>query len=172
MDLFMVAFRILHIGSAIMWAGGAALFFFYIEPTITAMGPDGEKIIGELVGKRRMPIYFAAVSTFTVLGGLILYWRDSGGFQVSWITTSTGLALTTGALAALVAWIGSNLLIPRAIETVGAIGGEMKAAGGPPSDEQMGRMHAAQERLRTIGLVDLVLIGIAAVAMASARYLG
>ena len=27
MDPFMVAFRIVHIGSAIVWAGGAALFF-------------------------------------------------------------------------------------------------------------------------------------------------
>jgi hypothetical protein len=172
MDLFMVAFRILHIGSAIIWAGGAALFFFYIEPTINSLGPDGEKVIGELVGKRKVPIYFLAASTLTVLGGLILYWRDSGGLQVSWITTSTGLAFTIGALAGIAGWAGGNLLIPRALGVVGAIGGEIKAAGGPPSDEQMSRMHAAQERLRTIGLVDLVLIGIAAVGMASARFLG
>jgi uncharacterized membrane protein len=172
MDLFMVAFRILHIGSAIVWAGGAALFFFYIEPTISALGPDGEKVLGELVGKRRMPVYFATASTLTVLGGLILYWRDSGGFQVSWITTATGLAITIGGLAGLAAWVGGNFLVRRAIETVGSIGGEMKAAGGPPNDEQMARMHAAQERLRMIGLVDLILIGIAAVAMASARFLG
>jgi uncharacterized membrane protein len=172
MDLFMVAFRILHIGSAIVWAGGAALFFFYIEPTIASMGPDGEKVIGELMGTRHLPVYFAAASTLTVLGGLTLYWRDSGGLQVSWITTATGLAFTIGGLAALAGWVGGNLLIPRAIVMVGTIGGEMKAAGGPPTDEQMSRMHAAQERLRTIGLVDLILIGIAAVAMASARYLG
>jgi len=172
MDLFMVAFRILHIGSAIVWAGGAALFFFYIEPTISALGPDGEKVLGELVGRRRMPVYFATASTLTVLGGLILYWRDSGGLQLSWITTATGVAITIGGLAGLAAWVGGNFLVRRAIEMVGAIGGEMKAAGGPPSDEQMGRMQAAQERLRLIGLVDLILIGIAAVAMASARYLG
>jgi len=171
MDLFMVAFRIVHIGSATVWAGGAALFFFYVEPTINAMGPDGEKIIGELVVKRRMPVYFAAASTLTVLGGLILSCRDSGALAVSWITTSTGLAFTIGGLAALAAWLGGNLLIPRAIAAVGAIGAEIKAAGGPPSEEQMGRMHAAQERLRTIGGVDLVLIAIAAVGMAAARFL-
>jgi hypothetical protein len=172
MDPFMVAFRIVHIGSAIVWAGGAALFFAYIEPTINAMGPDGEKIIAELVGKRRLPIYFAVASTLTVLGGLILYWRDSGGLQLSWITTATGLALTIGGLSALAAWIGSNLLIPKAIGVVGGIGGEMKAVGGPPSSELMGRMHEAQQRLRTIGLIDLILIGIAVLTMASARYLG
>jgi hypothetical protein len=172
MDLFMVAFRIVHIGSAVAWAGGAALFFAYIEPTISAMGPDAEKILAELVEKRRVPIYFAAISTLTVLGGLILYWRDSGGLQLSWITTATGLAFTVGGLAGLAAWIGSNLLIPKAIGVVAGIGGGMKNAGGPPSPELMGRMHAAQERLRSIGLIDLVLLGIAVLAMASARYLG
>jgi uncharacterized membrane protein len=172
MDPFMVAFRIVHIGSAIVWAGGAALFFAHVEPTINAMGPDGEKIIAEMVGKRRLPRYFAVASTLAVLGGLILYWRDSAGLQLSWITTATGLALTVGGLSALAAWIGSNMLIPKAIGVVGGIGGEMKAAGGPPSTELMGRMQEAQARLRRIGLLDLILIGIAVLAMASARYLG
>ena len=47
----------------------------------------------------------------------------------------------------------------------------MKNAGGPPSVELMARMHATQERLRTIGLADLVLLGTAIVSMAAARYL-
>jgi hypothetical protein len=172
MDSFMVAFRIVHIGSAIVWAGGAALFFAYIEPTINAMGPDGEKVTAELVGKRRLPIYFAVASSLTVLGGLILYWRDSGGLQLSWITTATGLAFTIGGLSGLGAWVGGNLLIPRRLGAVAGIGAEMKSAGGPPSPELMGRMHAAQQGLRTIGLIDLILIGIAVLAMASAPYLG
>jgi uncharacterized membrane protein len=172
MDPFMVAFRIVHIGSAIVWAGGAALFFAYIEPTINALGPDGEKVIGELVGRRHVPIYFLVASTLTVLAGAILYWRDSGGLQLSWITSATGLAFTIGGLSALAAWVGGNLLIPKALGVVGGIGGEMKAAGGPPSAELLGRMHQAQARLRRIGLIDLILIGIAVLAMAAARYLG
>ena len=52
------------------------------------------------------------------------------------------------------------------------IGAEMKASSGPPTPELMGRMHAAQEALRSIGLIDLILIGIAILGMASARYLG
>jgi len=172
MDLFMVVFRVLHIASAIAWAGGAALFFLYIEPTINAIGPDGEKVIAELVEKRRVPIYFLMVSTIAVLGGLILYWRDSGGLQLSWITTATGLAFTIGGLSAVAAWIGGNLLIPRRLGVVAGIGAEMKTSSGPPTPELMGRMHAAQEALRSIGLIDLILIGIAILGMASARYLG
>jgi uncharacterized membrane protein len=167
MDLFYAALRVIHIGAAILWAGGSALFFFYIEPTINKLGPDAEKFVDEMINKRKVPIYFAAVSTVAVLAGLALYFRQAGGFQL-W-TTTPGLIYTGGAIAAIFAWIGGNVLIVPAVMKVQTIGQEMKAAGGPPSAELMGRMHAAQERLRTIGLWDLVLIGIAILGMESAR---
>ena len=110
-------------------------------------------------------------STLVVVFGLILYWRDSNGLQGAWMTSPTGLAFGLGGLAALIAWLGGNLLIPRTIGRLVAVTSEMQAAGGPPSDELMARLHAVQERLRTIGMIDLILLGIAVVAMASARYL-
>jgi hypothetical protein len=171
MDVLAIILRIVHIGTGIMWAGGAALFFFYLEPTMTTLGPAAEPFVNEMINRRKAPIYFAATSTFTVLAGAILYWRDSGGLQVSWITTATGLAFTIGGISALIAWLGSNLLIPRTIGEMGPITDEMKRAGGPPSPELMGRLHAVQERLRAVGLADLLLIGIAVLAMASARFL-
>jgi uncharacterized membrane protein len=167
MDLVYAVLRVLHIGAAMAWAGGAALFFFYIEPTLNKLGPDAEKFADEMINKRKVPIYFAAVSTVAVLAGLTLYVRQAGGFQL-W-TTTPGIIYTVGAIAAIIAWIGGNVLITPAVKMVGAIGQEMKSAGGPPSAELMGRMHAAQERLRTIGMWDLILIGIAILCMESAR---
>lgn len=171
MDLLVIGLRLVHIVSGVAWVGGAALFFFYIEPTVTSLGPDGEKVIDELVGRRKVPIYFAVASTLTVLGGAILYWRDSGGLQLSWITSSSGFVFTIGAIAALIAWLGGNLLIPKTIGELSGVGAEIKAAGGPPSPELMGRMHAVQEKLRRIGLIDLVLLTLAVAAMATARYI-
>jgi hypothetical protein len=170
-DWLLIAFRLLHIVSAVLWAGGAILFFLYIEPSIAKLGPDAEKFAAEFITRRRVPIYFAVVSTLTVLGGVLLYWRDSGGLQIAWITTPTGLALTVGAIAAIIAWLGGNLLIKSAVERVTEIGAEMKAAGGPPPAELMAQMHAAQERLHSIGLWETVLILVAVVAMSTARYL-
>jgi uncharacterized membrane protein len=169
-DWLHIAFRIIHVGSAILWAGGAALFFFYIEPTINKLGPDAEKFVDEVINKRKAPIYFAATSTLTVVAGLLLYYQDAGGFRL-W-TTPEGLVFSVGALSAITAWIGGNVLISPAVKKVAEIGQEMKAAGGPPSAELVGRMHAAQERLRKIGLWDLLLIGVAIVAMESARFVG
>lgn len=170
MDWLVIVLRILHIGSAIAWVGGSAVFTFYIEPTLGALGPDAEKVTGELVQRRQLPRYFQIASTTTVLAGAVLYWIDSSGLQLSWITSPTGLAFTIAALAAIVAWLG-GAAIGRTVERVATIGGEIKAAGGPPSAELMGRMHAAQERLRQLGLVDFSLLVVAVIGMAVARYL-
>ncbi|HJW22641.1 MAG TPA: hypothetical protein VJ506_09450 [Candidatus Limnocylindrales bacterium] len=172
MDLVMVALRLLHIVSGVLWAGGAALFFFYLEPTMNKLGPDAEPFVDEVMNKRKAPVYFMVVSTLAVLGGALLYWRDSSGLSSDWVTSATGLAFGFGGLCALVAWLGGNLLIPSGVRTISAVGAEMKAAGGPPSAELVGRMHAAQARLRLVGLIDIVLIFTAIVGMASARYLG
>jgi hypothetical protein len=171
MDWLQIALRIIHIGSGILWVGGAAIFSLYIEPTLNSLGPDAEKFINELVEVRRVPIYFATTSTLAVLGGVLLYWRDSNGLQLSWITSPSGLAFTMGGLSAGAAWLEGNVFTRPAVEKVGAIGAEMKAAGGPPSAELIGRMGAAQARLRRIGRITLALLVVTVIAMASARYL-
>jgi uncharacterized membrane protein len=170
MDLLVIAFRILHIAAAILWVGGSTLFFFYIEPTINKLGPDAERFVDEVINKRKLPVFFALASTFTVIGGVALYLRQAGGLRL-WLDNGEGIAFTIGGLAGILAWLGGSLLIAPAVQRVAAIGGEIKAAGGPPSAELMGRMHAAQERLRTIGLADLALVYVAVVLMAVARYL-
>ena len=70
---------LLHIIAAIVWVGGTVLFFFYIEPTITKLGPDAEKFVAEFINRRKVPQYFAIASTLTVVGGLFLYYHDQCG---------------------------------------------------------------------------------------------
>ena len=168
MDGLAVVLRIVHIICDVLWVGGSALFFFYLEPTMNKLGPDAEKFVDEMINRRKAPIYFVATSTLAVLAGVALYWRDFGGIS----TSPFGLALGLGGVAGLIAWLGGNLLIPRTLGKLGAIAGEMKAAGGPPSEELMARMHATQQRLRLVGAVDIVLLALSVAAMASARYLG
>jgi uncharacterized membrane protein len=170
-DWLVIALRIVHIGAAVLWVGGTAVFSLYVEPTLNALGPDAEKVTAELVGRRRLPVFYQVSSTLAVLGGLVLYWRDSNGLQLSWIQTPTGLAFTIGGLAAIAAWLSGGIIIGPAVLRVAAIGAEMKALAGPPTPDLLARMRAAQERLRQMGLIDLGLLGVAVLAMASARYL-
>jgi uncharacterized membrane protein len=169
-DWFSVVFRVIHIGSAIVWAGGAAFFFFYVEPTINKLGPDAESFVDELL-RRKLPIYFLVASSLAVIGGVSLYIRDAGGVRL-WLDSTAGTVFTIGGLSAIIAWIGGNALIPSTAIKMQGIVHEMKAAAGPPPADALDRLHAAQERLRAIGAVDLLLIAIAIVCMETARYLG
>jgi hypothetical protein len=170
MDVTLIVLRIVHIVSGIAWVGAVALFVLYIRPTLYALGPDAEKVVNELVVRRRLRLYFAIVSTLAVLAGALLYWRISG-LQLAWITRPTGLGFTLGALAALIAWPVGNIVLGRAFNRLGEVGAEMKAAGGPPGPELLARLQAARARVDRIGFLLLTLVTVAAVLMATSRYL-
>lgn len=171
MDLYMVVMRILHIVAGVFWVGSAAFFFFFIEPTATKLGPTAGPFMEEVTVRRKMPIVFTAASALTVVAGILLYWRSSGGFDLDWITSETGMTFTIGAVAAIAAFLAGFVLIKPRVERMGAIGAEVQASGGPPSQAQMAEVQGIQHELRNIGRVDLVLLTIAVVAMAIARYL-
>lgn len=168
MDWLVVFFRLVHVPAAIIWAGGAIFFSFYIEPTMAKLGPDAEKFVNEIINVKKAPVYFMIASTLTVVGGLFLYFRDAGGLQL-WTSTS-GWVFTVGAVCGIVAWASGGAILAPAIKRVGEVAGQMKAAGGPPSAELMGQMHAAQARVKRIGQIDTGLIIIAVITMATARY--
>jgi len=169
MDFTLIALRIIHIVSGIALVGAAAIFVLYIRPTLFALGPDAEKVVNELVERRRLPVYFAVTSTLTVLAGALLYWRVSG-LSWTWITRPSGLGFTLGAIAALIGWVVGNFVLTRAFTRLGEVGAEMKAAGGPPTPELIGRLRAAQARVTSSGFLVLALVTVAAILMATARY--
>ncbi len=171
MDLYMVIVRILHIVAGVFWVGAGAFFFFFIEPTATKLGPGAGPFMTEMTVRRKMPIVFTVSAVLTIVAGGLLYWRSSGGFDLDWITSETGMTFTLGAIAAILAFLGGLILIRPRVERMSALGGEIQGAGGPPSQEQMAEMQRLQHSLRSIGRVDLILLTFAVVAMAAARYL-
>lgn len=171
MDVYLITLRIVHIGAAVFWAGSALLFFFFIEPTVKAIGPAGGQFMEHVVGTRKIPIYVNAAATLTVLGGALLYWEASAGFDLDWVTSTTGLGFTVGAVAAIIAWILGMVMIAPTIKAMGSLGAEIQASGGPPSEAQAAEMERLNGRLKGIGRLDTALIILAVLTMATARYL-
>jgi uncharacterized membrane protein len=171
MDAYIVTLRILHILGGVFWVGSALLFFFFIEPTVKATGPSGGEVMGHLVGKRKMPIVITISATITILAGVLLYWERSNGFDLDWIGTGTGLALTIGGVAAIVAWALGLVVVAPSVKRMGALGGGVQAAGGPPSESQAAELHRLDARLKRVGVLDTVLLILAVLTMAVARYL-
>ena len=172
MDPVVIGLRLVHVVSGILWVGGAFFTFRFLEPTAHELGPRAEEFMGQVMGKRKAPIYFTILAGLTVLAGTALFWIDSAGDPIGWITRdTTGLLFGLGGVTAWTAFILGLVVIKPAFDRLGALAAQAKAAGGPPTAELMAEIGAVQARLKTIGQVDIALLSITIVTMAVARYL-
>jgi hypothetical protein len=166
-----VILRIIHILAGVFWAGAAFMVAAFLEPNARALGPEGGRFMQRLVGQMRMTTIIIIAAFLNVLAGIWLYWIFSGGFQVNWITSGRGLTLTIGALAAIVTFILGLAVTRPTLLRMGALGQEMQGTEGPPKPEQMAAMQALQKRLATVGRAGAILLVIAVIGMAVARYI-
>jgi uncharacterized membrane protein len=171
MDIFMMILRIIHILSGIFWAGTAFFFVLFFEPTIKAAGPAGGTVMGRLT-LTRFPMVMALSSILTVVAGFLMYWLDSGGFQVNWISTPPGVAMTIGSLAGILAFLLGGAVQMPASARMAVLQKEIQTAGGTPAPSQMEEMRVLQERISNASRRGAALMTIAVLGMAMARELG
>ncbi len=169
MDLGIIALRIVHIGSAILWAGGSVFIERFVQPTADELGEAGESFMTAMV-QRHIALYFPIVSGLTVVAGGLLYWIDSGGNVVGYLTGGgSGTIFGIGGIAGLVAFlVGSVGVGPNAMKLTKA--SEAIATSGP-TPELEARVAAARAGIHLAGRIGIVMLGIAIVCMASARYI-
>lgn len=114
--IYLLILRFVHIIASICWAGGAFIFFLFIEPTAKALAPTGMEFIQHMVTKRRYIFFMVISSTLTVLAGALLIAQRAGEQWQSYVQTGPGLGFTLGsAVGVLVYFIGMFGVNPRAI---------------------------------------------------------
>jgi len=169
---FFVVFRVVHITAAVAWVGTVFFFVFFLQPSAAAIGPAAGPMMGQLLGVRKLVDRLLWLAGVTVAAGLVLYikdWQDAGSFG-DWVTSSFGLGLTIGMFTAVAAMaVGASVTLPNARRLM-AIMQEVGASGGPPSPEQAARIGALQGTLKAAARTALALLGVATVAMSTARY--
>ena len=70
--------------------------------------------------------FMPVIATLTILSGLGLYWRVSVGFNPGWIHSPTGMSLTLGGLASVVALgIGFHVMRGASLRAA-SLGAELK----------------------------------------------
>jgi uncharacterized membrane protein len=171
MDAVFVVSRVVHILAAMIWFGGAIVSAFFLDPTAKALGPAGQSFMDHLINRRRLGMMFPVVAALTVVSGAILYWRDSAGLDLTWITSPTGVAFTVGGLAGLAAFAGGAVLIGPSVTAQAAVARELAAGNGVATAQQRERLERADRRLTLASRIDLPLLIVAALTMALARYL-
>src|SRR5688500_17339336 len=171
MDTYMVVLRILHILAGVFWVGAAFTTILFLQPTAREVGPAAGPFMAHLAGKKRLVDWVLRAAGLTILVGLLMYWRVTGGLEWDRITSAYGISLTIGALCAIAAFsLGLSVVRPTIMATL-AIGREVAASGGPPTPEQGAQLQALQKRGTAVGQVVLPLLVVAVAGMAAARYL-
>jgi uncharacterized membrane protein len=169
---FMLVFRFLHILAGILWVGSAFTFLLFVGPSAAEAGPAAGPVLRGIVEKRRFPKVITGIAITTVLAGWILWIRN--GLVVTsfgdWVTSRVGLVFTIGGVLATVAMLGGVIGIGPNVERLQKLGAEVAAGGGPPSPQQAAELERVQAALKRNGQRDLILMILAAIAMATARY--
>lgn len=161
--------RIVHIASGVMWVGSASLYLFFLVPTAKSAEMAGQKFMQHL-GPRVSPMMGAA-TTLTVLSGALLYSRFFV-IGIDWIwTTGAGIGFTIGALAALTSYVMGVAIFGPTQGKITALDTAMAELGGSPKPEQVTEMERLQAYLLKTYRIDFVLLIVAVVTMATARYL-
>jgi uncharacterized membrane protein len=168
-DVLQIVLRVVHIGAGILWVGSATFVLLFVEPTVHALGPQGGQFMSHMTAARKMPAIFAGSAILTIVAGIWLYWRDTNGFDLDIVTTAPGIGFGVGGVAAILAFVIGLFVVRPRVERMGELGGAMAA--GSPTSEQVQEMGTLQASLRSISIFNEVLLVVAVVAMASARFL-
>ncbi len=170
---YMLVFRIVHILAGVLWVGSIFLFVVYLQPSAAAIAPAGAPFMAQLLGKRRLVDGIITVAAISVTGGLFLYWHDWHLFDSfgDWIGSRFGIALTVGAVSALVALAFGIFVTRPNVMRLLALGRQVAESGGPPSPEVAAEMGAIQGRLKVFARASLALLVLSVLAMSTARYL-
>ncbi len=171
MDIYVIVLRLLHIFAGVFWVGAAWMFFFLVQPSVNATMPDSRKFLSYLIAQKRYPLLAAIAAATNVLAGVLLYARDSGGFQLRWIAAPSGLGFTAGALCAITAAVIGIFITRPAAERLVKLGQQIQAGGKPPSSEQAAALQTLQRTLGQSGVWVTVLVTVTLFAMAVSRYL-
>ncbi len=99
----MLWLRLVHIVAGVFWVGSAVFMAAVLLPAARAAGAEGGHFMERLMQQPRTRAALGAAMLLTVLSGLAMYGRLSGGFERAWVTSPQGLALGLGAIATILA---------------------------------------------------------------------
>jgi hypothetical protein len=165
----LIILRLIHILSGAFWIGAALFNVIFLIPTIRALGPTAGPVMQHLVQVRKMPIWFLGAGILSILSGLSLYYRASGGFSNGFMQSGPGMTFALGAVFAVCAILVGTLFTSPAAKRAGSIAASL--GGKPPTPEQAAQLQAAQKQIGVTSLLATLFVFLATCAMAVARYI-
>ena len=168
--LLFLALRIVHVLLAAVWLGSTALVVLFVFPASKDAGAAAAPMMGA-IGRRGLNRYMGALGGVTVLTGIYLYWRFTGGFTPELSATRAAMVFGTGGIAGILAVIIGGAVAGRNAARMEALGD--KAVALPDGAERAAMITqaaAARDRALAGARIVLVLQMIALACMAIGHY--
>ena len=148
------------------------LFVAFIGPAAADTAPSSGLLLSNAVKKRKVGKVITILAVTTVVAGWLMWVINAMNYPsvVDWVTSRFGLVLTIGGIAATAAAYFGITGIGNNVEKLVEISDEVAASGGPPTPEQGARMAHLGAEIQKHSKIDIVLLFIAVIAMATARY--
>ena len=143
--------RAVHILTAALWVGAAALLTLYIMPSIRSAGAAGGTVVAESM-RRGLGAFMASVAGLTIVSGAWLYWIRYASLGAAGMHNAAGIGLTLGALAGFAAMILGGAILGRTSRALAEL------AGGPANEATQARIAALHRRGAAVSKVTLTLL--------------
>ena len=166
----LILLRLLHITLGVFWVGTMIFMAVFLIPSVRAVGPVGGQIMQQLMGVRRLSTYIVIAAVITVATGVTLYWSASLAFKTEWPDSGPGVWFGRGGMLGIAALIIGMTIINPGGRKILRLGAAMRASGGTPTPEQAAEMDRLQRRVAIATRTVAVLVVLATMCMASARY--
>jgi len=166
MDNAIVLFllRAIHVVGGVLWVGGVVVVSLFLLPATQAVGPAAQPMMQFIMGRRKLSVYLMIVGILTTLAGVLLMMRNISLTDGAWARSPMGIGMSAGAAAGILALIvGMTVSAPAARRMTGP----PKPGVAPLTDEQRASL---MRRVALGSRTTLVLLSIAALLMATARY--
>lgn len=167
----MIVLRLIHIIAGVFWAGSMMAIAWFLVPSAQALGQPGAAFMQQLMFRQRLRLFVAGAMILTILSGLTMYVWLTMETDGAWAKSRMGMTLGVGAVAAIIAGGIGGGIIGKVGQKMMALGTTIQASGNPPTDAQQAEMASYQRKMRSGFRIIAVLVLIATIAMASARYL-
>lgn len=105
---------VIHVIAAAFWFGSAIMMLYFVVPAIRRAGLDLPAFSTELMNGVQYRRWLSAAAGLTILTGLIAFWFVSGHFNAGFMSSSSGMLLSWGALSGIVAFVCGQLALRAA----------------------------------------------------------
>jgi hypothetical protein len=160
--------RVLHILGGVFWVGAAIFVAAFLGPALRVAGPGGNAVMAAIA--RRLPIAMMLSMSATLIAGFLLYWHNARVGGSPWLGSGPGRVFGLGGILALAGGVVGMVVSAPTGRKLGTLGAAMAAAGRPPTPDEVASMQALQRRLTSAAIAVAVLVSLATVCMAVARY--